>query len=59
MKFWSQKTTTSVRHLPVALYVVYKNYQSSVFLPGCASVYLPKLTSRVKPPHTLVSVLHW
>ena len=48
-----------MRHLPVVLHVVYKNYWSSAFLPGCACVHLPTMTPRVKPPHTLVSVLHW
>ena len=48
-----------MRRLPVVLYVVYKNDWSSAFLPGCACVYLPTMTPRVKPPHTLVSVLHW
>ena len=28
-------------------------------MPGCACVHLPTMTPRVKPPHTLVSVLHW
>ena len=41
------------------LHVVYKNDWSSAFLPGCACVHLPTMTPRVKPPHTLVSVLHW
>ena len=48
-----------MRHLPVVLHVVYKNDWSSAFLPGCACVHLPTMTPRVKPPHTLVSVLHW
>ena len=39
--------------------MVYKNDWSSAFLPGCACVHLPTMTPRVKPPHTLVSVLHW
>ena len=47
-----------MRRLPVVLYVVYKNDWSSAFLPGCAGVHLPTMTPRVKPPHTLVSVLH-
>ena len=38
---------------------VQNDWSSSVFLPGCASVHLPTITPRVKPPHTLVSVLHW
>ena len=59
MEFWSQSTTTSVQRLPVVLHVVYKNYWSSAFLPGCACVHLPTMTPRVKPPHTLVSVVHW
>ena len=45
--------------LHVVLHVVYKNDWSSAFLPGCACVHLPTMTPRVKPPHTLVSVLHW
>ena len=48
-----------MRRLPVVLHVVYKNDWSSAFLPGCACVNLPTMTPRVKPPHTLVSVLHW
>ena len=49
-----------MRRLPVLLHVVvYKNDRSSAFLPGCACVHLPTMTPRVKPPHTLVSVLHW
>ena len=48
-----------MRRLPVVLHVVYKNDWSSAFLPGCACVHLPTMTPRVKPPHTLVSVLHW
>ena len=48
-----------MRRLPVVLHVVYKNYWSSAFLPGCACVHLPTMTPRVKPPHALVSVLHW
>ena len=28
-------------------------------MPGCACVHLPTMTPRVKPPHTLVSVLRW
>ena len=48
-----------MRRLPVVLHVVYKNDLSSAFLPGCACVHLPTMTPRVKPPHTLVSVLHW
>ena len=48
-----------MRRLPIVLHVVYKNYWSSAFLPGCAGVHLPTMTPRVKPPHTLVSVLHW
>ena len=49
-----------MRRLPVVLHVVvYKNDRSSAFLPGCACVYLPTMTPRVKSPHTLVSVLHW
>ena len=49
-----------MRRLPVVLlHVVYKNDWSSAFLPGCACVHLPTTTPRVKPPHTLVSVLHW
>ena len=48
-----------MRRLPVVLHVVYKNDWSSAFLPGCACVHLPTMTHRVKPPHTLVSVLHW
>ena len=38
---------------------MYKNDWSRAFLPGCACVHLPTMTPRVKPPHTLVSVLHW
>ena len=48
-----------MRRLPVVLHVVYKNYWSSAFLPDCACVHLPTMTPRVKPPHTLVSVVHW
>ena len=48
-----------MRRLPIVLHVVYKNDWSSAFLPGCAGVHLPTMTPRVKPPHTLVSVLHW
>ena len=48
-----------MRRLPVVLHVVYKNDWSSAFLPGCACVHLPTMTPKVKPPHTLVSVLHW
>ena len=48
-----------MRRLPVVLHVVYKNDWSSAFLPGCACVHLPTMTPRVKPPHTLVYVLHW
>ena len=48
-----------MRRLPVVLHVVYKNGWSSAFLPGCACDHLPTMTPRVKPPHTLVSVLHW
>ena len=48
-----------MRCLPVVLHVVYKNDWSSAFLPGCACVHLPTMTPRVKPPHMLVSVLHW
>ena len=48
-----------MRRLPVVLRVVYKNDWSSTFLPGCACVPLPTMTPRVKPPHTLVSVLRW
>ena len=48
-----------MRRLPVVLHVVYKNDWSSAFLPGCACVHLPTMTPRVKPLHTLVSVLHW
>ena len=48
-----------MRRLPLVLHVVYKNDWSSAFLPGCACVHLPTMTPRVKPPHTLVSVLHW
>ena len=48
-----------MRRLPVVLRVVYKNDWSSAFLPSCACVHLPTITPRVKPPHTLVSVLHW
>ena len=50
---------TSVRRLHVVLHVVYKNDWSSAFLPGCACVHLPTMTHRIKPPHTLVSVLYW
>ena len=48
-----------MRRLPVVLHVVCRNDWSSAFLPGCACVHLPTMTPRVKPPHTLVSVLHW
>ena len=48
-----------MRCLPVVLRVLYKNDWSSPFLPGCACVHLPTMTPRVKPPHTLASVLHW
>ena len=48
-----------MRRLPVVLHVVYKNDWSSAFLPSCAYVHLPTMTPRIKPPHTLVSVLHW
>ena len=48
-----------MRRLPVVLHVVYKNDWSSAFLPGYACVHLPTMTPRVKPPHTLVSVLRW
>ena len=48
-----------MRRLPVVLHVMYKNDWSSAFLPGCACVHLPTMAPRVKPPHTLVSVLHW
>ena len=48
-----------MRRLPVVLHVVYKNDWSSTFLPGCACVHLPTMIPRVKPPLTLVSVLHW
>ena len=48
-----------MRRLPVVLHVVYKNDWTSVFLPGCACVHLPTMTPRVKPTHTLVSVLYW
>ena len=48
-----------MRRLPVVLHVVYKNDWSSAFLPGYTCVYLPTMTPRVKPPHTLVSVLYW
>ena len=44
--------------LSIVLYVVYTNYLSSAFLPGSACVHLPTM-SRVKSPHTLVSVRHW
>ena len=48
-----------MRRLPIVLHVVYKNDWSSAFLPGCAGFHLPTMTPRAKPPHTLVSVLHW
>ena len=48
-----------MRRLPVVLHVVYKSDWSSAFLLGCACVHLPTMTPRVKPPHTLVSVLRW
>ena len=64
-EFKSRGVLESVNHnidaasAPVVLHVVYKNDWSSAFLPGCACVHLPTMTPRVKPPHTLVSVLHW
>ena len=48
-----------MRRLPVVLHAVYKNDWSSAFSPGCACVHLPTMTPSVKPPRTLVSVLHW